>query len=68
MRTKTSRGSRNSFLSECWISDPGSPAVYMRADTRRNEKSMKNIATNFQEHRVPRSDFNLKLLLLLLLL
>ena len=40
----------------------------MRADTRRNEKSMKNIATNFQEHRVPRSDFNLKLLLLLLLL
>ena len=40
----------------------------MRADTKRKENSMKNIATNFQEHRVPRSDFSLKLLLLLLAL
>ena len=26
------------------------PAVYIKAETRRKEKSMKNIATNFHEH------------------
>ena len=27
-----------------------SPAVYIKAETRRKEKSIKKIATNFQEH------------------
>ena len=38
------------------------PAVYIRADTKRKENNMKNIATNFQEHRVLKSDLSRKLL------
>jgi hypothetical protein len=35
--------------------------VYIKAETRRKEKSIKNIATNFQEHLVLMSDFRRKL-------
>ena len=38
------------------------PAVYIRADTKRKENNMKNIATNFQEQCVLRSDLSRKLL------
>ena len=35
------------------------PAVYMSAETRRKENSIKKMAINFQEQRVDMSDFNL---------
>ena len=38
------------------------PAVYIKADTKRKENNMKNIATNFQEQCVLRSDLSRKLL------
>ncbi len=36
------------------------PAVYIKAETRRKENSMKNMETNFHEQRLFRSDFSLK--------
>ena len=38
------------------------PAVYIRADTKRKENNMKNIATNFQEQCELISDLSRKLL------
>ena len=42
------------YVKNSWTYEKNSwksvPAVYIKAETRRKEKSMKNIATNFHEH------------------